>query len=159
MCTCFHPLYGQADLEGLRSLVVLDMSQNNIDNISERSVHSVYMCSVQGAQNDFLNNVFFKISIHMVHYILFSGHFGTKRTCRYPPVNSHPLDALKPLLYRRWTWRATGCQAYTGAHLMGASGAPWGTFTLHTIFSPKFPGFVIWKTKEWKGIVCYKSIL
>ena len=53
----FHPLYHQADLEGLMSLVVLDMSQNNIDNISERSVHSVYVCSVEGAQTDFLNYV------------------------------------------------------------------------------------------------------
>ena len=34
----FHPLLDQADLEGLTNLVVLDLSQNNIDNISERFV-------------------------------------------------------------------------------------------------------------------------
>ena len=48
------------------SLVVLDMSQNNIDNISERSVHSVYVCSVEGAQTDFLNYV-----VYFARYIWF----------------------------------------------------------------------------------------
>ena len=112
------------------------MSQNNIDNIAEGFVHSFEICFLYSAFSHLCS--YFRTFWHQENLQVLSIFHDKKK--------AQPQGALYWLkintIYRQWTWPATAFQTYTAAHLMGKWEAPWGTFTLHTTFSPGFPGSV-----------------
>ena len=74
-------IFDQADLEGLTSLVLLDLSQNNIDNVAQRFVHTVMFYS---SGTNVLKTCCVFVNNKYVSSFSISDHSGIKRTYRYP---------------------------------------------------------------------------